>query len=115
MYSECPKCGYRFSWLRKWKLSSKSAYPCPKCQVGLLKNGESEKYTNWGIVILFIPQLPLGLISVAKRTYHFTIPDIIEFPMCILILVPAMIVGLVLVVKGLASAKFEVVENQKNG
>ncbi|MBN1545505.1 MAG: hypothetical protein JW902_02480 [Syntrophaceae bacterium] len=112
MYSKCPQCGYRFSWIEKWRLSTKRAYPCPQCQAGLLKDKKSERYLLLGICLLFVPELALGLLSALKQG---AIPDIVELPLCLLIALPPFILSLICIVKGFKSARLEVVENQKTG
>jgi hypothetical protein len=114
-YSECPVCGFRFSWFRKWKLSTTKPYACSKCHTGLLKNADSERKMNLGIIIMLYPPILLMFIAIAKRTFHFTIPDVIELPLCILIAVPPVIIGFIMVINGLLTAKFELFEDSEKG
>lgn len=113
-YSACPKCGFRFSWFRKWKLSAQNVYPCPRCHVGLLKDSESEKYIKWGAIFCLITQIPIWLNLANRDLFQINITGTVKlFPVVFLIVVSFSILSAVLTIKGLRRAKFVVAEDME--
>ncbi len=106
-YSECPKCGYHFSWLSKWKLSANKAYPCPGCKAKLLKHKKSEYYIKFSLMLFLLLILTF---SILKKMYPHPIPDKIELALVLLLYVPSLIFGILLLRKGFALARFIIVE-----
>lgn len=66
----------------------------------------------WMNFFMAIPMLLLPCISVAGKKFHFTIPDIIELPLCLLIIVPPMIAVFVLYGRWFDLSNFVIVEEK---
>jgi CXXC-20-CXXC protein len=62
-YNECPQCGYRLSWLQRWKLSSlfaRKIIACPSCNTPL-------KWNKWHRVLHVWLWLEVVLILLVAR------------------------------------------------